>query len=135
MASEYAKNKIKDALKLCNGNTKLARQQIAVLIREDETLLRELVSPHLDGIIAYQVERVASGRAEKEEVRPNIPIPEIDNDFGMKLLRAAVSDDVVVFGKDNMRYPRKRKIASKQHIEAIHKMVSLSRHRKNKNNK
>ncbi len=128
MSNEYAENKIKDALKLCNSNMKLARQQIVALAQEDSELLKALVRPHLDGIVAYQVERVASGRAEKEEDRPEIPLPKIDDDFGMKLLRAAVSDDVAVFGRDNMRQPRKRKIASKQHIDAIHKMASSRRH-------
>jgi len=127
MSNDYAENKIKDALKLCNGNMKLARQQIVALAKEDSGLLNALVRPHLDGIVAYQVERVASGRAEKEEEHPDIPLPKIDDDFGMKLLRAAVSDDVTVFGRDNMRQPRKRKIASKQHIEAIHKMASSRR--------
>jgi len=127
MSKEYAQNKIKDALKLCNGNQKLARQQIVALALEDTDLLKSLVSPHLDGIVAYQVERVASGRAEKEDQHPEIPLPKIDDEFGMKLLRAAVSDDVTVFGRDNMRAPRKRKIASKQHIEAIHKLASSRR--------
>jgi hypothetical protein len=134
VSKEYAENKIKDALKLCNGNMGLARQQIVALAYEDMDLLRTLVRPHLDGIVAYQVERVASGRAEKEEYRPELPLPKIDDDFGMKLLRAAVADDVRVFGRDNMRQPRKRKIASKQHIEAIHKMAS-SRRQQNKSDK
>lgn len=134
MSNEYAENKIKDALKLCNGNMRLARQQIVALAREDMYLLRALVRPHLDGIVAYQVERVASGRAEKEEDHPEFPLSKIDDDFGMKLLRAAVSDDVRVFGRDNMLQPRKRKIASKQHIDAIHKMAS-SRRQQDKSDK
>ncbi|MCK5384778.1 MAG: hypothetical protein KAJ29_04320 [Alphaproteobacteria bacterium] len=129
MSKEYAKNKIKDALKLCNGNMSLVRQQIVALAQEDLDLLKALVRPHLEGIVAYQVERVASGRAEEEKDHPDVPLPKIDEEFGMKLLRAAVAQDVTVFGRDEMRAPRKRKIASKQHIEAIHKMASSRRQR------
>ena len=133
MSTQYAKNKIKDALKLCNGNMNLARQQILALAQEDMDLLKSLVRPHLDGIIAYQVERVASGRAEeKETVHPDIPLPEMDDAFRMSLLRAAVAQDVTVFGQDKMRQPRKRKIASKQHIETIHKLASFRNSRDTK---
>ncbi len=127
MSKEYAESKIKDALKLCNGNIGLARQHIVALAQEETFLLKALVRPHLEGIVSYQVERVASGRAEREEKHPELPSPKIDDDFGMKLLRAAVSQDVKVFGRDSMRQPRKRKVASKQHIEAIHKMASSRR--------
>ena len=131
MSKEYAESKIKDALKLCNGNLGLARQQIVALAQEDSELLKAIVRPHLDGIVAYQVERVASGRAEKEDKHPDMPLPAIDEEFGMKLLRAAVAQDVKVFGRDDMHHPRKRKIASKQHIEAIHKMASSRRQKDN----
>ena len=127
MSREYVDTKIKDALKLCNDSMSLARQQIVALAQEDNELLKALVRPHLDGIVAYQVERVASGRAEKEEEHPDSPLPKIDDEFGMKLLKAAVAQDVTVFGQDKMRAPRKRKIASKQHIDAIHKMASSRR--------
>ena len=129
MSREYAEDKIKDALKLCNGNMGLARQQIVALAQEDTVLLKALVRPHLDGIVAYQVERVASGRAEMENRHPDLPPPTIDEHFGMELLRAVAAEDVTVFGRDSMRHPRKRKIASKQHINAIHKLASARQHR------
>lgn len=129
MSREYAENKIKESLKLCNGNMKLARQQIVALAGEDSTLLKALVRPHLDGIVAYQVERVASGRAETEKCSPDLPPPKIDENFGMELLRAVAAEDVRIFGRDEMRRPQKRKTASKQHIDAIHKLASMYRKR------
>lgn len=132
MSREYAENKIKDALKLCNGSVGLARQQIVALAQEDMDLLKALVRPHLDGIVGYQIERVASGRADKEEKHPDFPLSGTDEEFGMKILRAAVAQDVKVFGRDDLHHTKKHKIASKQHIEAIHKMAS-SRHRKDEN--
>ncbi|MFP4386235.1 MAG: hypothetical protein ACLFP8_07115 [Alphaproteobacteria bacterium] len=131
MSKKYVQDKIKDALKLCNGNMGLARQQIVALAQEDNTLLKALVRPHLDGIVAYQVERIVSGRADSQDEHPNLPDPEIDEKFGMELLRAVAAQDVTVFGHDNMRQPRKKKVASRQHIEAIHKLASKNhKHKK-----
>ena len=73
MSREYADTKIKEALKLCNGNMTRARQHIITLAQEDGVLLNALVKPHLDGIVAYQVERVSSGRAELEKRHPAAP--------------------------------------------------------------
>lgn len=132
MSREYADTKIKEALQLCDGNMARARQQILTLAQDDLTLLSAIVQPHLDGIIAYQVERVASGRAELEKRHPNEPLPEPGENFGMDLLRAVASSDVAVFGQDDTSFNRKRKTASKQHIDAIHKIAASTRNKKNK---
>ena len=103
MSREYADTKIKEALKLCNGNMTRARQHIITLAQEDGVLLNALVKPHLDGIVAYQVERVSSGRAELEKRHP-----------------------------EGGSLPRKHKVASKQHIEAIHKLAASRRNKTEK---
>lgn len=131
MSREYAENKIKEALKLCNGSMSLARQQIITLAQEDNKLLKALVRPHLEGIVGYQIERVVSGRYEKKEIPPDAPLFEGGEVFGMDILRAAVAQDVKVFGRDDFLHTKKRKTASKQHIDAIHKMASSHR-QKNK---
>lgn len=130
MSREYAETKIKEALKLCNGNMARARQQIVMLAQEDAKLLGALTQPHLDGIVAYQVERVASGRAEIEKRHPEDLAPSIEENFGMELLRAVAAADVQVFGQEQPIGPR-RKAASRQHIDAIHK-IAASRKSKNK---
>ena len=132
MSREYAETKIREALKLCDGNMKRARQQLMTLAQDDLKLLSAIVQPHLDGIIAYQVERVASGRAEMEQRHPNEPLPKPGENFGMDLLRAVASSDVTVFGQDDTSFNRKRKTASKQHIDAIHKIAASTRNKKNK---
>lgn len=131
MSREYAETKIREALKLCNGNMTLARQQIIALAQDDMQLLKVLVKPHLDGIVAYQIERVSSGRSELEKRHPKLPLSDMDDNFGMELLRAIASDDVTIFGQDD-HLPRKRKGASKQHIDAIHQMAASARKKKKK---
>ncbi len=131
MANEYAENKIREALTLHDGNISRARSTILLQSHDDPLLLRALAAPHLDGIIAYQVDRVASGRAEIEKRHPKKSVNKSnkkEENFGMNLLRAVAASDANIFGMDN-GIPLKRHGASKQHIEAIHKMVA-SRHNK-----
>lgn len=124
MSKEYAESKIKEALRMHDGNLARARQQIIGWAKHDVVLLQALTRPHLDGIVSYQVERVASGRAEIEKRHPEAPAVSKEEDFGMDLLRAVVATNVPVFGMENSSAPVKRKVASKQHIDAIHLMAS-----------
>ncbi len=133
MSKEYAEDKIRQALKTHGGNVALARKQVMLWSHDDAALMRAIAAPHLDGIIAYQVERVASGRAELEKRHPKAATKakKEEENFGMNLLRAVAASDSAVFGMEDSTRP-KRKTASKQHIDAIHKMASLSRNTKKK---
>lgn len=122
MSKEYAEQKIKSALQAHKGNLTLARQQVAAWAYEDPDLMKALARPHLNGIVAYQVERVASGRAELEKRHPDQPKPDTKEEFGMDLLRAVAATDADVFGHEDAH--RKKRTASKQHIDAIHRIVS-----------
>ena len=127
MPKPYAEEKIREALTMHNGNIAMARRQIMGWAQDDEKLLRALVQPHLDGIVAYQVERVASGRAEIEKRRPDIANSANDENFGMDLLRAVAASKAAVFGHENSAgAPIKRSTASKQHMDAIRQMASKS---------
>lgn len=123
MSQEYAEKKIREALALHNGNTARARKLLLSLAQEDSELLRALSRPHLDGIIAYQVERVSSGKAEIEKRHPKEAVKKEDENFGMNLLRAVAKNESVIFGQQNPM-GRGKKTASKQHIDAIHKIIS-----------
>ena len=123
MSKEYAESKIREALRSSGGNIARARKTIVSAAQSDHDLLRALTSPHLDGIVAYQVERVASGRAELEKRHPEAPPPKTEENFGMELLRAVAASEAVVFGQQNPMGTRKRG-ASRQHIDAIHKIAS-----------
>ncbi len=125
MSKEYAEEKIREALGLHGGNTARARKHLIGLAQSDLKLLSALTLPHLDGIISYQVDRVASGRAELEKRHPqSAPSPAKKQDnFGMDLLRAVAASESAVFGQQNPMGNR-RKGASRQHIDAIHQIAS-----------
>ncbi len=130
MSINYAESKIRETLKLTNGNEAQTRRLIMTLVQDDPKLLHALSAPHLEGIIAYQVERVASGRSETEKREIEEQLPKEGENFGMDLLRAIAAQDVTVFGQENTAGAKGRKSASKQHIDAIHKMAKKTRDKK-----
>ena len=122
MTKEYAESKIREALTAHGGNIALARQYIVNMAQTDAALMRALAHPHLDGIVAYQVERVASGRAEMEKRHPkDDPVKNESDNFGMDLLRAVAASGAETFGQESIG--GKRKMASRQHMDAIRKMA------------
>lgn len=139
MSRDYAENRIRESLKMHGGNLLLARQQVSSWASSDPDLLFALVRPHLNGIVAYQVERVASGRAEKERreepaARKQSPEPQSysGDNFGMDLLRAVASSSAEIFGRENIGVPLRKGKASQNHIDAIRQISSKSISRKDK---
>lgn len=126
MSREYAEDRIREALRLNAGNMALAKQQIIAWTYEDTKLLHALSRPHLNGIVAYQVERVASGRAEierrKPETGPAKKLP-VDENFGMDLLRAVAAAGAPIFGQEVYSTAVRKGKASKQHVDAIHRIA------------
>ncbi|MGB4107003.1 MAG: hypothetical protein WBK55_04325 [Alphaproteobacteria bacterium] len=124
--SEYAERYIRDALKMSKGNNVKATKQVLEWALEDERLMRALVGPNLKSIVAYNVERVASGRSEKakslEPLARKIKGKNSQEKFGMELLKAVVDDHATVFGFEDQ--PARRKSASQDHIEAIKKLAN-----------
>lgn len=125
MSREYAEDRIREALRQSGGNMALARQHIIAWTYEDAKLLHSLARPHLNGIVAYQVERVASGRAELEKRSPAATQakPKEDEIFGMDLLRAVAASGAPIFGQEAYANPVRRGQASKQHVDAIHRIA------------
>jgi len=135
MSLEYAERRIKEALKLAQGNTAKARQQVIAWTFEDSKLLHALAKPHLSGIVAYNIERVASGRADAaREERPVVeekPPPKRnaangrakEEQFGLEILKA-VAGSPAIFGLEDPGAPQKRPSVSKNHIEAIQAITS-----------
>jgi len=128
MSREYAEKRIKEALISCGGNLTLARQQVISWAKNDPQLLNALVRPHLNGIVAYQVERVASGRSEPK-IKAPAPVrrsQQQGDEFGMDILRAVASTNAAIFGQESNAAPMNRKGAvSKQHIETMRQIVAL----------
>ncbi|MCC6598140.1 MAG: hypothetical protein IT559_05075 [Alphaproteobacteria bacterium] len=140
MSLEYAENRIREALKLTKGNQAKARQQIIAWACEDARLMQALARPHLSGIVAYNVERVASGRADaRHEAEKNIAAPKASpkekaapkkENFGLEILKAAAGQDTQIFGLEDTGAPQKRGQASQAHIDALKSIASKSKHTK-----
>lgn len=129
MSREYAEKRIKEALKKSNGNAVKARQQVIAWTYEDAKLLHALTKAHLTGIVAYNIERILSGRGAAEEH----PIPETkpkakadkEENFGKELLKAVAGNSGATFGLEGYSGgPSKRPKVSKGHINAIKAMTS-----------
>ena len=128
MSLEYAETRIKEALELHHGNEAKARQQIIAWTNDDAKLLHALAKPHLSGIVAYNIERVASGRADearkasiaatKAAPETQEQVPSEEEEFGMEILKA-VAGSPEVFGLETPGAPKKRSSVSKSHIDAI----------------
>lgn len=140
MSLDYAKGRIKEALKLCGGNQVRARQQVIAWTYEDAKLLHALAKPHLSGIVAYNIERVASGRADSvapapqsksrteelsKKAKKNGAAPK-EEAFGMELLKA-VTGSPEVFGLEDPGAPRKKAGVSKAHLDAIEALTAKSK--------
>jgi hypothetical protein len=133
MSFEYAERRIKEALRQAKGNRTRARQQVIAWTFEDSKLLHELTKHHMTGIVAYHIDRIASGRAEKAQgkdkipaQRPKIAKPKGDK-FGMEILKAVAATNAEIFGLESPAAPRKRGQASQQHINALQQMASKSK--------
>lgn len=130
MSLEYVERKISEALKQSKGNTTKARQTVIKWCQEDAKLLHGLTSAHLNGIVAYNIDRIASGRSDKSKKKaPAKPAPAGKEKFGMELLKAVVNSGSV-FGMEAGQAPRKKGQASQQHIDAIKKLTAKNKPKK-----
>lgn len=123
MSREYSTKKIKEALAANKGNAANARNQVITIAMEDNRLLKELVKPHMIGIVAHAVDRVVSGKTDPEVLKT----PEASEDedsFGMDILKAIAGGDSAQFGQENFGRPVRKQGASQAHIDAIRKMIS-----------
>ena len=129
MSLEYAEARIAEALKLAKGNQTKARQQVINWALQDDKLLQALTKSHLSGIVAYNIERVASGRAAvAKKAAPKQEAPKKSNqqgDFGVELLKAVASSSSEVFGLENGSSGIGRPgQVSQNHINAIRAIAS-----------
>lgn len=133
MSREYAEKKIKEALHVTRGNTTKAQQQVTAWAMDDARLLKELVKPHMVGIVAHAVGRVVSGKAEPETVPPPQHKAALDKDdsFGIDILKTIAGGDTAQFGQESYGRPVKKEGASQQHIDAIQQMINKGRNKKN----
>ena len=121
--TQYADQKIREALNLANGSKAKAEIILVALAQKDARLLQDLTAKHMRGIIGYNIERVMNGKAPPAKTPPTSKVVQAKpNSFGMKVLKAAAESQGEVFGCDN-GLPPKRQKASQAHIDAINAIV------------
>lgn len=133
MSLEYADERVAEALRQTDGNQAKARQLIITWAMSDTKLLQALTRHHLKGIVAYHVERVASGRATKPKAVPERPQKakaQSDDEFGMEILKAIANSSSAIFGLEGYSSPQGRRQASQSHIDAIKQMAERGKNRK-----
>lgn len=129
MSKEYAERRIKEALIKANGNAVKARQQVIAWAMEDPKLLQALTRSHLTGIVAYNIERILSGRsvaveATEKTVQKESPKAAQKENFGLEILKAVAGNGGAMFGMEAYSGgSQKRPKVSKGHIDAIKAMT------------
>lgn len=126
---QYAEKRIKEALQKAGGNTTHARQHIIAWAQEDAKLLQALTKPHLSGIVAYNIDRILSGRGaattdgpakKKTAAKPQ----QKKENFGLEILKAAAGNNETTFGMEAYGPSNRPKSqVSQAHIDAIRAMT------------
>ncbi len=125
MSREYAEKRIREALLKTNGNAVKARQMVISWCAEDQKLLLALTRSHLTGIIAYNIERILSGRSSRDESKTSKKqaAAQQEENFGLELLKAVAGNGGLTFGLEGSGVPRKKGKVSKGHVDAIMAMT------------
>ncbi|MFA7276391.1 MAG: hypothetical protein WC043_06290 [Pseudobdellovibrionaceae bacterium] len=141
MAKSYLQTCILDALAKAKGNETKARQIISSQALEDDQLLLALAKPHLSGIVAHAVGRIAIQEQKKKERGAGDDIPAVptppksgknENAFGLDLLKALGGQNVPKFAAEDAAPRVGKKQASQQHINALKLMAAKSKTSKKK---
>ncbi len=127
MSLDYAEKMIAKALRAAKGNQTIAKQQIIAWAQQDTKLLQGLTKAHLTGIVAYHIDRVASGRAERSKnplpSKPKGQKAPAKEDFGMELMKAVASSSAAVFGLEGGAPTGRRGKVSENHIRALQQIA------------
>ena len=133
MSLNYTENRIKEALRLHNGNVAEAKKQIFAWLYEDHKLLLDVTRPHLNGIVAYATERVlrrmlkSDDELLEEEARDLERSPNRKKTIGKDILRGFVSKEALQFGQESVGVPLRKKVASQSHIDTMQMLAAKSR--------
>ncbi len=135
MSRHYSISKIKEALQATRGNQTSATQLIIARAMQDPQLLNELVRPHMTGIVAHAVNRVASGKEKPEAVQPEKTKANTNTNkkgkenFGLDLLKTIADGENAEFGQEAYARPVAKKTASQSHIDAIQQIIKKSQNK------
>jgi hypothetical protein len=124
MDRDYAEQRIREVLKASKGNAAAARQKIIAMAMDDTKLMHELVAPHITGIVAHAVNRVATMKDKPVPKAPEkVSMDPAKDPFGMEILKAIALGKPAQFGLES-GVTTKKQAASQRHVDAIRQMVS-----------
>jgi len=133
MSINYTENRVKEALRLHNGNTAEAKKQIFAWLYEDHKLLLDMTRPHLNGIVAYSVQRTLNRMLKSDEeilqetAEDAAMSSSAKNKVGKELLRGFVSKEAPQFGQESVAAPLRKKAASQKHVDVMHMLSATSK--------
>lgn len=133
MTINYTENRIKEALRLHDGNTAQAKKQIFAWLYEDHKLLLDITRPHLNGIVAYAVSRTLARLTKsddeilQEEAMDATLSSSKRESLGREILKGFVAKNATQFGQEGYGIPLKTKVASQKHVDTLHMLAAASR--------
>ncbi len=143
-----AEKRIQEALAEAGGNTTQAQKILIGWAMRDHDLLLALVKPHITGITAHAISRVAQGTTKPQTVSDAKPAaghqadtPNAGNNktvkkkiskdsIGMDILKTIAAGETAQFGQENYGRPLGKKGASQRHIDAIHQIIKSGESKK-----
>lgn len=129
MTDKQLQDHIEETLARAGGSRSRARMMLLDEVARDPDLLYALTRPHLNGIVAYAVDRAI----RKKESEPPAPPPAPDlkaapgEAFGKELLKALALGDPARFGEESFAPLAPRTPASQRHIDALRRMAGPKR--------
>jgi len=133
MSLNYTENRIKEALRLSDGNTTEAKKQIFAWLYEDHKLLLDITRPHLNGIVAYSIQRVLNRMLKsddeilEEEAQEAAMSSSKKGQVGKEILKGFISKEAPQFGQESIAIPLRKRAASQKHIDTMHLLAATSR--------
>lgn len=137
-----AEQRIQEALSEAGGNITQAQKILIGWAMRDHDLLLALVKPHITGITAHAINRVAQGKTKPESVKP-VSSKSVAGDkshknkkktlkdsIGMDILKTIAAGETAQFGQENYGRPLGKKTASQRHIDAIHQIIKSGESKK-----
>jgi len=133
MSINYTENRIKEALRLNNENMNDAQKQIFAWLYEDHKLLLDITRPHINGIVAYAVQRTLNRMLKSDdeildEVAEDAALSSSKKDqTGKDILKGFISKEAPQFGQESVAVPLRKKAASQKHVDVMHMLAATSR--------
>jgi len=133
MSLNYTENRIKEALRLNNGNTADAKKQIFAWLYEDHKLLLDVTRPHLNGIVAYAMQRTLNRMLKSDEeifeetAEDAMRSSSKKDQVGKEILKGFISKKAAQFGQESIAVPLRKKAASQKHVDVMHMLAATSR--------